>query len=71
MESIIINNKRYTLVIGNGKDDAYRESFNTLTEKTFVLILNSGMKGAIGKISICHIHLWMVTKLFQMYRSTL
>lgn len=35
MEYININGKEYKLVIGNGEDDTYRKSFNTLTEKTF------------------------------------
>ena len=35
MENININNKEYKFVIGNCKDDKYRNSFNALTEKTF------------------------------------
>jgi ribosomal protein S18 acetylase RimI-like enzyme len=35
MGNIIINNKEYIFVKGNGRDNAYRKSFNTLTEKTF------------------------------------
>lgn len=35
MEYININSKEYIFVIGNGKNDKYRASFNSLTEKTF------------------------------------
>lgn len=49
MESIIINNKRYTFVIGNGKDEAYRESFNTLTEKTFGFNFEQWYEGGYWK----------------------
>lgn len=35
MESININSKEYKLIIGTGKDDKYRMSFNALTEKIF------------------------------------
>lgn len=35
MEYINLNNKEYKLVIGNGKDDKFRASFNNLTKKTF------------------------------------
>lgn len=35
MEYIKINNKEYKFVVGNGKDDKYRASFNALTRKTF------------------------------------
>lgn len=35
MEYIKINDKEYKFVIGIGKDDKFRKSFNTLTKKTF------------------------------------
>jgi hypothetical protein len=35
MEYITINDKEYKFIIGAGKDDEFRKSFNTLTEKTF------------------------------------
>lgn len=35
MEYIKINNIEYKFVVGNGKDDKYRASFNALTRKTF------------------------------------
>jgi GNAT superfamily N-acetyltransferase len=35
MEYIKINDKNYKFIIGTGKDDKYRMSFNALTEKTF------------------------------------
>lgn len=35
MEYINIKGKEYKIIIGNGEDDRYRISFNTLTRKTF------------------------------------
>lgn len=35
MDYININNTVYKLVIGNGKDEVFRKSFNALTERTF------------------------------------
>ncbi|WP_315070946.1 hypothetical protein [uncultured Clostridium sp.] len=40
MEYITINGKEYKFIIGIGKDDKFRKSFNTLTEKTFGFNIN-------------------------------
>ncbi|MFT8352871.1 GNAT family N-acetyltransferase [Clostridium saccharoperbutylacetonicum] len=49
MEYFNINNKEYKLVIGNGTDYKYRESFNALSEKTFGFNFEKWYQGGYWK----------------------
>nr|WP_269144149.1 GNAT family N-acetyltransferase [Clostridium guangxiense] len=49
MEYVNINEKKYKIVIGNGKDDSYRGSFNALTEKTFGFNFENWYQGGYWK----------------------